>query len=239
MPASSGASVSYALSVSFTTAGPACASTTVGPCTVNPCYSASSSGDGEVVLPNAGLVTLLSGNASLGLEPQSDGTYASESVVGVVPWETAGDIVAFEWAHFPGDTGEPGDAVTLPAPPYVTLAEGSAFAALAGSVARDTDLTVAWTSTSPAAPTDDVVVDFVSGGTQVYCTFNAGAGSGVVPADALEQLEQGVGRYSITSKTHASESIAQRGEAPWTLSFNVQAVARTSYGLAQGPLTLE
>ncbi len=237
-PASS-AGASYSVSISFTTAGPACATTTIGACTVNPCYTSSSSGDGSVVLPNTGLVTLLAQTVSLGVEPQSDGTYASESVAGELPWQAGGDLVTFQWAHFPGETGLPGDAITLGAPPYVTLAEGSAFFALGGTVVRADDLTVSWTSDTTPSVIDDVAVSLISGGTQTYCTFNAGAGSGVVPAAALAGLEAGVARYSVASKVHASESISDKGDAPWGLSFNVVALASTSYGLAQGPVTIE
>ena len=171
------------------------------------------------------------------LEPQIDGNYAVESVVGQLPWQTAGDAVTFQWAHFPGDAAGPGDEVTLSTPPYIALAAGSAFANATTTLIRAQDLTVSWTSDAPAAPSDEVVLDVKSGSMGVYCIFNAGAGEGVMPADVLESLEAGDGTYSVISKEHAYENIND-GDGAWVMNFNINALARTSYGLASGSVTI-
>jgi hypothetical protein len=234
------AAASYSVSVSFTNAAPACATTTIGACTVNPCYmSSSSSGDGAVVLPNTGTVTLLGADmASLGIEPQTDGSYASESVSGELPWPEGGSGVTFQWSHFPGDPGASGDELTLATPPYIALETGSTFAVAGNTVVRSQGLTISWTSDTPPSALDEVAVDVNSGSTQTYCIFNAAAGSGVMPAAVLGFLEAGNGTYSVISKAHAWENINE-GDGQWVMNFNVNALARASYGLAKGPVTIQ
>ncbi len=232
------AEASFYVTVSFTPPS-SCTSTVLGACTVNPCST--SSGNGASALPSAGQVTFVgTAAAPLALEPQLDGNYAGESVVGQVPWQTVGDAVTFQWAHFPGDAAAAGDEVTLATPPYIALAAGSAFADATTTVVRAQDLTISWTSDAPPAATDEVVLDVKSGAMGVYCIFNAGVGEGVMPTAILEALDAGGGTYSVISKEHAYEDInARDGDGAWVMNFNVNALARTSYGLASGSVTIQ
>ena len=235
--AGSDTAASYSIAVSFTTE-PSCTTQPVSACTVNPCYQSSRSGNANTPLPSAGQVTFAGvGTTSLALAPQSDGNYATETVAGQLPWETGGSAVTFEWARFPGNAGQPGDSIVLSTPPYVALVAGSAFAAETSTVVRDHDLTVSWTSDSAPSELDDVAVDVSSASVQVYCIFPAASGTGVVPAAVLGLLEPGDGTYDVHSKENAYERI-DAGEGSWGMSFNVDAHARTSYGLAKGSVTI-
>ena len=229
---------SYSMSASFTTES-SCTSTTIGACTVKPCYQSTSSGNGSVALPTAGQVTVIGTTmTSLTLDPQSDGNYANESVTGELPWQMGGEALTFQWSSFPGNAGQPGDSITLSTPPYIALTMGSAFAALTSTVVRDQDLTVLWTNDNTPTELDEVSVDVTSDSVQVYCIFSAASGSGVVPAAVLESLEAGDGNYNVISKEHASLSINE-GEGAWSMSFNINALARSGYGLARGSVTIQ
>ncbi len=80
-------------------------------------------------------------------------------------------------------------------------------------------------------------MDLNSGATQLVCIFSVSAGTGVVPTAALELLDPGAGTFNV----HSKEGKALRGVdgTPWVLGFNVDAEARTMYGLAKGPVTLQ
>jgi hypothetical protein len=147
--------------------------------------------------------------------------------------------VTLAWSHFPGNPSQPGDLVTLSTPAYVALVEGSAFDAILSTLSRADDLNLAWTSDTAPAVSDEVVFSVSAVSTQVYCTFGAATGAGVVPAAALGQLETGEASYNVHSKQFARESLTAANGAPWTLSFNIDATARTSYGLANGYVTLQ
>ena len=229
---------SFSVTTSFTTQR-GCSTMTVGACTVNPCYGSTLSGTESAPLPTAGEVTF-TGTASspLVVTPQSDGNYATESVVGAVPWNNGGDSLTFAWASFPGNAGQAGDILAISAPPYIALTTGSAFASSTSSLLRTQDLMIGWTSDTAPTDLDEVSFDVITGSVQVYCIFNAGAGEGVVPSAALGYLQTGDGTYSIVSKEHVYESIND-GDGAWGMNFNVNALARTSYGLARGPLTVQ
>jgi hypothetical protein len=234
---------SFTLGASFTVAPPACEKTTLGACTVNPCYAPPSSVQG-VTMPNVGEVDLASpAGPALALVPQADGTYSSQSVEGELPWSAGRQSLTFTWAHPPGESTGPGDSIQIPTPPYIALTAASAFATSPFTVDRAQDLTVAWTSDTSAAPTDEVAVSLITGSTQVDCIFGAAAGTAVVPAAALAALGAGVGNYNVHSKDYASKAVVGGGTGEtagtWSLDFNVDAYARTSYGLANGPVTIQ
>ena len=237
--AGSATGASYSVGVSFTSSPPQCTTTTIGACTVNPCYRSATPTDPSVPLPSAGEVRFTpAGMMPFVVEPQNDGSYAAESVEGQPPWTAGGQQVTFQWAHFPGEAAQAGDDTTLGTPPYVALAKGSAFDTIASSLSRDRDLTIAWTTDGPPAATDELVVGVNSATIEVYCSFGAGAGTGVVPRAALGYLDAGPGYYNVHSKQYARESMTALDGTPWSLSFNVDATARTSYGLANGSVTL-
>jgi hypothetical protein len=146
--------------------------------------------------------------------------------------------VTFEWAHFPGNASQPGDRITLATPPYTALTASSAFAAATTTVSRKQDLSLAWTTDTTPAETDEFIVDVTSASVQVYCVFSAADGQGVLPATVLGSLDTGPGTYAAVSKTYASETVND-GAGPWSLGFNVSALARTTDGLASGPVTIQ
>jgi len=223
------AGASYYRKVTFTRT--TCTSTKVGPCSVNPCAFPST-------LPNAGPVSIDGAQMPpLTLEPQSDGVYASTTVDGQLAWTTGGSTVTFQWAHLPGNPAAAGGSVELSTPPYIALAAGSALAAANPTVMRSQDLTVSWTSDSPPTTADQVAVDFNMGSTQVVCIFSVSDGTGVVPAAALAPLGAGAGTFNVHSKQ--AKTLKSVDGTQWTLGFNVDAEARTNYGLAIGSATFQ
>jgi hypothetical protein len=228
---------SYTRNASFTRT--ACTYTTIGACTVDPCYASSSSGTATDPAANAGQVSIGGAQmASLSLNPQGDGTYSQETIDGAVPWSTGAETVTVQWAHAPGNTTAGGGTMTLGTPPYIALAPGSAFADATATLARTQDLTVSWTSDTSPTALDTVSVSLISGSTLVYCGFSVSAGSGVVSAAALPYLGTGAASSGVHSKEYTSQTVTGADGAQWTLGFNVDATARTSYGLAQGSVTI-
>jgi len=247
-PAAGASSYSYKRSVTFTPAGPAaCAITNVGACQVDPCYVTKASQAGT--LPSAGEVSILGAEmAALALDPTANGSYASVNVDGELPWETGGETVTFGWAHLPGDAAQAGGQVRMATPPYIALSAGSPFAATTSTLSRAADLTLSWTSDSPPAALDQVLVDLSSangGGafpalaTRLVCQFKASAGQGIVPAAALQSLGAGKGTFDVHSKEYLSETLDDANGAQWDMQFNVDAHARTDSGLATGSVTFE
>lgn len=231
---------SYTLKGGFTSASPACASQRVGACEINPCPVTALIDDGEALV-QAGPVTIFGGAMSASsLAPRSDNVYAPDVVASHVPWTTGGEPMTIAWAHVPGDTSRSGGEFTLATPPYVTLAAGAPFADAAPSkLSRDQDLRLSWTNESPPTARDQVNVDLRSGSTEVICTFDAVAAHGVVPAAALQSLAAGAGSFDVRSKEHAAQSLPTSNGSAWTLQFDVDARARTAYGVAKGDVTFE
>jgi len=224
----------------FTSAQPTCASQKIGECQIDPCYVSALIADGNALV-NAGPVSIVGADLnSDALSPQASGAYPSAVVDSQIAWTTSGESVTIQWAHFPGDATQPGGQLTLATPPYIALQAGSAFADSATSTfARDKDLSVVWTSDSAPGTNDRVNLDLQSGSTQINCAFSASAGNGVVPSAALQFLAAGQGTYDVHSKEYSAQKISGANGATWTLQFNVDAHARTSYGLAKGSITIE
>jgi hypothetical protein len=214
-----------------------CATTTIGACTINPCFTPTSSMTGSEVT-NAGGVRVTTAAGSDAIEPGSDGNYASQTFAGV-PWTTGGDAITVAWARFPGSTNAAGGMVVLPTPAYVTLSAASPFFGPTSTLSRTADLTFSWTSDSPPSSVERVGVYLVSGGTQVGCNFATSAGSGVVPAAALKTLPAGAGTFNVHSKRTTVEHLAAEDGTTWVFGFNVDALARTSEGVASGTVTFQ
>jgi hypothetical protein len=177
--------------------------------------------------------------AILSMNPQADGTYATEGVNGRIPWLHGGEMVTFEWSHVPGDLNGPGDQISIATPPYVTLSADDPFAKQPAVIDRTQDLTVSWSTDTTAQATDGVSVDLYSASTQVYCIFGAGAGTGVVPTATLQALGAGVGTYEVHSKQSVAKTVTGSDGTQWKLSFNVDARARMPNGLASGSVTFQ
>jgi hypothetical protein len=239
----SAAGASYERNVTFTAVGQnGCAltssATSAGPCSMNPCLAPPPPDGGTETLPSAGNVTIAGAQlAPLTLEPATDGVYAPNTVEGQLPWTAGGAQVTFQWAHLPGDPSSAGGSATVDTPAYIALTEGSAFATPPTTLARDQDLTVAWTSDTTPASADQVAVDLESGSVQIVCIFASSAGTGTVPAAALALVPAGAGSYNVHSKQAATDRSV--GGSQWTFGFNVDAQARTSSGLAKGTVTFD
>jgi hypothetical protein len=230
---------SYHLEAAFNPVPASCGTATVGACTVNPCYAATS-GTAPSPLPDVGSVEFLGAQiAELPLEPQSNGTYTTLNFEGEVPWATSGDAVSVTWAHAPGAATQAGGSMHLAAPPYLALSATSAFGGTTSMVSRQEDLTLSWTSDSAPSTVDQLLVDVTLAPTQLVCVFNAAAGTGTVPAAALGYLSAGVGSYDVHSKEYASVPLQGVDGATWAVGFNVDAHARAGNGLAYGAATIE
>jgi hypothetical protein len=229
---------SYTRKSGFTTAQPDCVSQTIGACSINPCFVGGLIASGAPLI-SAGQVSIAGAEMnSVGLEPKSNGSYASEVAEGM-PWTTGGETVTFKWAHFPGESAEAGGEFAVTTPPYVALLAGSAFADRPGTLVRNHDLTISWSSDSAPVALDHVSVNLGSGSTLVNCGFSATSGVGVIPSAALQFLAPGQGTYDVHSKEGASETLTGADGEPFVLHFNVDAHARTSYGVANGSVTIE
>jgi hypothetical protein len=213
-----------------------CATSTIGACTINPCLSPPPSVMGSDVT-NAGQVTVVTSTTTAALEPESNGDYPTQTF-DVAPWMAGGESITIAWAHFPGATNQAGGTFVAETPPYVTLSPGSPFADPTSTLDRTADLTFSWTSDTAPASTDMLGVYFGSGSTQVGCNFDASAGTGVVPAAALRALGAGAGSFDIHSKRGTGEDLTAADGSTWSFRFNVDAYARTSYGVAKGKVTL-
>jgi len=226
----------YRLEASFTQ-GTTCGTTNTGGCNINPCYQSPVA----FPVPDVGNVTFTGAQiATLPLEPSADGTYTTLSVQGAVAWNTGGESVMVAWAHGPGVASSPGGSMTVVSPPYMALAPSSALAQPASTVSRQKDLQLSWTSDSPPASADQVLVDLMIGTTQVTCAFSAAVGSGIVPAQVMQQgLAAGTGTYDIHAKEFASMPVHGPGGSSWTLSFNVDSHLRAAGGLATGAVIFE
>jgi hypothetical protein len=243
--AGSNTGASYRRKASFVDREPTCANTTIGSCTVNPCFEPSpptpiAPNQQGAPLPNGGEVSIAGAEMTpVALEPRIDGSYSPDTVNGQSPWERGGEDVTLQWAHFPGDATRPGGSLRLATPPYIALSTDSAFAAASTTLVRDQDLALSWTSDTPPSERDRVMLDLSSASTQIICQFSAGAGTGVVPAAALRSLTPGKATFDVHSKEYASDKFIGADGTQWTVGFNVDAHARTSYGLAKGPITIQ
>lgn len=227
---------SFTLDAEFLRPGAtSCATSTIGACTINPCLSPPPSVTGSDVV-NAGQVTVVTSTTTGAIEPESDGDYATQTFE-VPPWMAGGESITVAWAHFPGSTTQAGGTFVAQTPPYVTLSPGSPFADPTSTLDRTADLTFSWTSDTAPASTDLLGVYFDSGSTQVGCNFDASAGTGVIPAAALQTLGAGEGSFDIHSKRSTGENLTAADGSTWSFGFNVDAYARTSYGVATGKVT--
>jgi hypothetical protein len=229
---------SFTLDAEFLRPGAtSCATSTIGACTINPCLLPPPSVKGSNVT-SAGTVTIVTSTTTEALEPESDGDYATGKF-DAAPWAVGDESLTVEWAHFPGTTTQAGGSLIAQTPPYVTLSPGSLFADAVATLDRTADLTFSWTSDSAPTSRDLLGVYFDSGSTQIGCNFDVSAGAGVVPAAALQALGAGAGSFDIHSKRNTSEKLTAPDESTWSFSVNVDAWARTSYGVASGKVTFQ
>lgn len=214
-----------------------CATSTIGACTIDPCLVPPPSVEGSNVT-SAGTVTVVTSTTTEAIEPESDGDYANGKF-DAAPWAVGDESITVEWAHFPGTTTQAGGSLVAQTPPYVTLSPGSPFADAVATQGRTADLTFSWTSDGAPTSTDLLGVYFDSGSTQIGCNFAVSAGTGVVPAAALQALGAGAGSFDIHSKRSTGEKLTAPDGSTWSFSVNADAWARTSYGVASGKVTFQ
>jgi hypothetical protein len=166
--------------------------------------------------------------------PACDGTYAS---VAAPQSLAAGDIVTFAWSPPAADPNTfPAGLPQVPAPHFVALGAGQAFASASPTLPRATDASVTWTVTGTPLELEQVIVFLSQGTATVTCAFTASGGSGVVPADALLKLNAAQASYSVFSQ-HADPLNDQT--TGWDVDFEVNALAATPTGLAAGTVVLQ
>jgi hypothetical protein len=213
-----------------------CATYVIGACTINPCLAPPPSVKGSDVT-SAGPLTVVTASTTASIEPEGDGDYET-GTFDAAPWALGGDSITVQWAHFPGSTSQAaGGALVAQTPPYVSLSPGSPFADPTDTLDRSADLTFSWTSNSAPTNTDYLGVYFDSGSTQIGCNYDVSAGTGVVPTAALQVLGAGKGSFDIHSKRYTSEKLMAPDGSTWSFGVNVDALARTSYGVASGKVT--
>ncbi len=168
--------------------------------------------------------------------PACDGLYTPATTSQTI---APGAQVSFAWSA-PGDTqygnNFPTSLPSVPAPHFVTLASSNALAAASPTVPRASDLAVDWTVTGTPLSMEQVVVALTQGMATVTCTFDASAGSGVVPADALLKLDAGSASYQVYSLHEADDGDSTD---EWNLRFLVEMPAATPAGTAKGTLALQ
>jgi hypothetical protein len=147
--------------------------------------------------PQAGPLTVTApGLPSTQLAPNPDGTYSTSEMLATsgVPVFAAGDALMVSAAGgdvpaFQATVGGPGCvALTAPAIP----AGGTAYA-----IPSAQDLAVAWTGGAPEATVGVDLVWKSPVGAVAYasCTFEASAGQGTIPKEALAAFEAGPGGF--------------------------------------------
>jgi hypothetical protein len=186
--------------------------------------------------PRPGIVEVTASGFTESAAPACDGTYAPVTTSETI---SPGLLVSFAWTHqaTAGSGADfPSSLPSVPAPHFVALATSDLLAAASPSVPRGTDLPVDWTVTGTPLDLEQVVVVLTQDLAVVTCAFDAGAGSGVVPADALLELDAGSATYDVYSLHEADDGTEGNGGY---LRFLVEMAAATPTGLAKGALTLE
>ena len=187
--------------------------------------------------PRPGIITASAPGFTVSISPACDGTYApGTSSTTMAPGALVGFAFTEQGAAGSGD-GFPTSLPSVPAPHPITLGAADALAAASPTVVRATDLAVDWTVTGTPLALEHVVVLMTQGTKQVTCTFDAGGGSGVVPADALLELGAASASYAVYSVHEADLGMGSTGG--WDVRFLVQTAAATATGLAKGTLTLD
>ena len=223
-PSNSGSGGSAILSAYFNHLGGASqAPTQLGACLYDP----QGASRGELATlpgapaPNPGAVTAAAPGVAFSMTatPACDGTYAPVTGAKII---AAGDLVAFQWTP-PSDDPDtfPSTFPAVPAPHPIAL-DPQAFAAASPSISRAADVPVSWNVMGTPLALEQVVVQLTQGVATVTCSFDASAGSGVVPADALLKLSAAPASYEVYSQ-HAAEL----NDVPlhWDVIFSVNAVA--------------
>jgi hypothetical protein len=184
--------------------------------------------------PNPGAVTVTGPTLAVTATPACDGTYAP---VPSTQTFAAGDLLTFGWSPPKTDPDTfPTGLPQVPAPHLITLGAGQAFAPASPTVPRANDVAVTWTVSGTPMALEQVIVLVTQGKATVTCAFAASTGSGVIPADALLNLDAGAASYGVFSE-HADA--LESTQTSWDVQFAVEAMATTPTGIAKGTMALE
>jgi hypothetical protein len=155
---------------------------------------------------SAGAITVMGNGMTVTLPPDGEGSYNSQSEAGnPFPPDTV-MMVSAAGAAVPAFSG----SVTMPSP--------AAIADLGDMIPRDQDLTVNWTGGSAGATLRlSLTTQMTSDTLEIDCSFDAAAGTDVVPAQLLSLLPataqvrwEGVG---VDLSTQAATGVSLTGEA--------------------------
>jgi len=209
---------------------------TFGDCVYNP-YGGELTQGGIVgaPAPRPGIITVTAPGFTESITPACDGTYAPGTASETIsPGSLVSCAFSAQATAGSGD-GFPSSLPSVPAPHPIRLGASDALAAASPTVPRASDLALDWTVTGTPLALEQVVVLVTQGDQTLTCSFDASAGSGVVPADALLKLGAAAAAYGVYSVHEADDGMGGASD----LRFIVQTAAATPTGLAKGTLTLD
>jgi hypothetical protein len=182
--------------LTFFTGFPACTSvTTIGPCDVRDCVM------GPQQTPHsAGTVSVTGPITHFSFEPGGDGEYAVIQAQGAL--FNGGDslTVAATGADVPAfskDISTPSKS-TITSPPKASNLP----------ITRSSGLTVTWTGGTTGTQVVSLMDDGFESTRAVFCRFDASAGTGAIPPEALTLLHTEQGTFSMATITDSSVDAA-------------------------------
>jgi hypothetical protein len=241
---SDGAVGSYEASVVFTSGwyDPS-AFQSIGACQINPTYIEPVNDHSGIVgapRPQAGAVYIDGGFLGLEFHPIANGDYPAQNG-NTLAWG-GGESIIIKW---PGGAGvssglEAGVSHVFKAPTYAHLDPKSALSDKTPklSILGD-DLTLIWHFDSQPAADDKIVLELrIAAGSEYWhravCAFDASAGQGIVPADAIMQLGRGTGTYAVTSEHDFSTVLGYE----WHLNYKLASYVSDATGTATNSVVI-
>jgi hypothetical protein len=200
----------YGVSAGFG-ASDGCTTNSIGPCDLGSCGTAT-------MYPNAGTLTLTGGMQTVTLTPGTDGSYSDAS--GTTALWNGGETLTItaSGGTVPAFSG----SLRAPTPITVTGLAGAAWPTAMVNVARTTDLVVTWT---PASGT--VLIGIGNQTSGMTCLFDASAGTGTIPSQALQMLAAGMAELDVSS---GDQQMLMAGSIPVNFSLSTGAVAAGNAG---------
>ena len=183
--------------LAFFTGFPACTNvTTIGPCDVLDCVMGT-----EQTPHSAGAVTVTGPSTHITLEPGANEEYAVEQAQGTL--FNGGDSLTIAAAG----ADVPAFSRTISTPSKSTIRSPPQPSTPYLPITRSAGLVVRWTG----AATGTQFVSLSDGGFSVTrylsCRFDAGAGTGTIPPDALMLLQTAAGNFSMATITEDSVDV--------------------------------
>jgi hypothetical protein len=185
--------------------------------------------------PNPGMITVTAPGFTATTSPANDGLYAPDTSAQTID---PGAVVSFPELFGSYATGSfLFVSASIPAPHIVALGASGPLATASPTLPRSSDAHVDWTVAGTPQVLEQVVVLLTQETATVTCAYDASAGEGVIPADALLKLGAGVTAYEVYSSHEDDPQTLPGGPV---LRFLVKMPATTPSGVAKGEtLTLE